>query len=768
MSKLISFEETAIHKHLAKLFSEIDKDAIVKVTHGTKEFGADLVVIRKDRIRESIASVVVSIGNLRGETGGQIERIVSQIKQSFDIPKEVSTRLAPTSTTEVWLVLVGEIGENARKRLDGQVKQEYKSVLTILDIEWLIERFTSDYPEVFLGGEILDFIEKRIESIESTVSLSKRAHDLNLSEWYVEPFLSAGGIPIEVDDAGTKINITSHRVQFKKLAQLLGANKRIIVAGDAGVGKTTALQKLVLDMLRDISNTVVGGRSTGIVQLPVFMLARDILDCDNCHSFSEKCIEKGQLTKDFTIGTLILDGLDEVSAERRNEVLQKAVKICGEGKWDLLVGSRKIDVVRNPPKGITTYELLPFEVNQALKLFEKIVKEGALLVALKEGLSKVLTQLPMTPISLTILIEIAEEHGEVPASLADLYNRYFEVVLGKWDFKDKGIELLFQYEIKLHFLAEIAWTEFTSKDRVEITRQEFNKFVQSYIGKFGFEQSWMGKFILEIERAGLIELKEMVSFRHRSFLDYFAALYIYSHREEFGDTAKLITKLYFSDFWGDVSFYFVGIQRSMADDILNNIMDFEANGFEIEINKFAIGRLMQAGWLSPIDIKCDGLRRALSYLAPIRERLSETFSKTRPSPGMIFADFIPVMMAEWTMGSITLVGALQRIHTELIKENNPESLWKQVGILWSLWRFLSETEQQKYASELLDNVSNCDNLSMDEKSSILLLMMTLSDKTKNIRRSVDRRLKKIILKHPQTIKRLLPPRKEGFRMTRQK
>jgi hypothetical protein len=340
--------------------------------------------------------------------------------------------------------------------------------------------------------------------------------------------------------------------------------------------------------------------------------------------------------------------------------------------------------------------------------------------------------------------------------------------LGKWDFKDKGIELLFQYEIKLHFLAEIAWTEFTTKDRVEITRREFDEFVQSYIGKFGFERSWIGRFISEIERAGLIELKEMVSFRHRSFLDYFAALYIYNHREESGDTAKLITKLYFSDLWGDVSFYFVGIQRSMAEGILNNIMDFEAKGLGIEINKFAIGRLLQAGWLSPIEMKYKGLRRALLYLTPLRERLNESFSKTRPNPGMIFADFLPVMTAEWTMGSITLVGALQRIYTELIKENTAESLWKQVGVLWALWRFLGETEQQKYASELLDKVSSCEKLSTDEKSSILLLMMTLSDKTKNIRRSVDRRLKKIMLKHPQTIKRLLPPRKEGFRMQKRK
>ena len=52
MTHLMSLPETDMHKNLARLFSEIDKDATVLVTHSPQELGADLVVMRKDEFRE--------------------------------------------------------------------------------------------------------------------------------------------------------------------------------------------------------------------------------------------------------------------------------------------------------------------------------------------------------------------------------------------------------------------------------------------------------------------------------------------------------------------------------------------------------------------------------------------------------------------------------------------------------------------------------------------------------------------------------------------
>jgi len=763
MVNLMSFEETEFHRCLQKLFSQMDKEAAVSITHGSTELGADLIVVRKDKFRESVAAVVVSMGHLRGETGGQIERITSQISQCFDIPREVPTRVDTASASEVWFVNAGDISVNARKRLRYQVSQAYKSVLTVYDIEWLSEKFTEYYPEVFLGGEVLNFIEERIEDLEMTNSLSRRASHLSMSEWYIEPYLLTGTIPIEVDEDGTKISIGSRKVHFHNLKSILQKERMLIVSGDAGVGKTTALSNLVLDELREVSEKIVGGRVEEAVALPVIMPAREILGCEDCESFVRKCIEKKQLADGFEISTLILDGLDEVSLEYRRQALEKATKTCVEMGWKLIVGSRKIDVIKNPPQGLATFELLPFEVGQAIKLFEKIVKKGRLLQALKEGLPKVISQLPMTPISLTILMEIAEEHGEVPASLADLYSRYFEMVLGKWDFRDKDIESLFQYETKLHFLAELAWAEFVQKNLVEMTRQEFEVFVEGYIKKFAFDTDWLNKFIAEIERGGLIEIKDMVSFRHRSFLDYFAALYVFNHQDEFANIDELNAELYFSDVWTDVTFYFVGIKRAMTPKLLETIMGHPGEDLGTKIGKYVVGRLLQAGWLTPVELKYTALRSALKLLVPIRDKLAESFSDKKQGPGMIFADLIPIATAEWTMGSITLADAVRRIYVENKGEKSEVSHWYRMASVWALWKFMSVEEREECISELMASMSASKELSVEEKSRILLMMIVREEKAKYIRGAVDRKLRAVAKKHPGLIKKLLPPqRTEGL------
>jgi hypothetical protein len=292
MVRLMSFEETEFHRCLEKLFSEMDKEAVVIITHGQGEFGGDLIVITKSEFRESVAAVVVCMGHIRGETGGKIDRIISQVKQCFAIPREIATRVDEANTSEVWLVNVGEISVNARRRIKYQVREECKAGLTIHEIEWLTEKFTEYYPEVFLGGEALNFIEERIEVLEMINPLSKRASHLSMSEWYVEPYLQTGRIPIEIDEDGNKITIGSQKVQFHALKSIVEKERRLIVSGDAGVGKTTALSKLVLDELREVSEEIVGGRSGEKIAIPVMMTAREMLDCVDCESFIRKCIEK--------------------------------------------------------------------------------------------------------------------------------------------------------------------------------------------------------------------------------------------------------------------------------------------------------------------------------------------------------------------------------------------------------------------------------------------------------------------------------------------
>ena len=100
-------------------------------------------------------------------------------------------------------------------------------------------------------------------------------------------------------------------------------------------------------------------------------------------------------------------------------------------------------------------------------------------------------------------------------------------------------------------------------------------------------------------------------FRHRSFLDFFAAFYVFEKRDEIEHVTDFIVATYFSDLWGEVAFFYIGLRREINDTILGKIFSFKGEGLRSHLDKFCSGRLIQAGWHSPAKIIYDGIRRAV-------------------------------------------------------------------------------------------------------------------------------------------------------------
>jgi predicted NACHT family NTPase len=146
----------------------------------------------------------------------------------------------------------------------------------------------------------------------------------------------------------------------------------------------------------------------------------------------------------MVVNMLMVDALDEVSSSQRQQALEKASQFADELKINLLVASRKMDLVKTAPEGFTKYELLPFEFNQALKLLDNLAGgDKDKLKVLKSGLEKIQFKMPMVPLSLILLLELVEQKREVPASVNELYDSFSEIAHGRWE-KDKGIEMLFE------------------------------------------------------------------------------------------------------------------------------------------------------------------------------------------------------------------------------------------------------------------------------------------------------------------------------------
>ena len=226
--------------------------------------------------------------------------------------------------------------------------------------------------------------------------------------------------------------------------------------------------------------------------------------------------------------------------------------------------------------------------------------------------------------------------------------------------------------------------------------------------------------------------------------------------------------MYFSDIWSDITFYYIGIGTRVTNKLLERIDAEPAEDFGTRISKYTIGRLLQAGWLSELEIKTQGIERALEHLLPIKRILLESFSHTTTNLGFIFSDYLPVMTAEWTMGSITLLPALKKIKSVLLEDISKESYWKEAATIFAVWKFLSNDEREEFITGFLERISRAENLNSEDKSTLLLLMVALEDKSKLIKRALDRRLMKLVKQHPGTFRKLLPPIKEGFRKKRKR
>ncbi len=759
---LTTLKETALHKYIKELLLKMDPDSVVEITHGSEEHGNDLVRVRKDIVGESIVGIIVKVGKISGKTAGKVDEIKSQIDQSIAHPIRLKTRPDVLFVSEVWVMLAGELSKTAHERLERE--KENRNIKS-LGLDWLVENFTDYYPEIFFEGRVMDFFQKKIQELEGKYLFSREGR--NLSEFFVEPLVAAVDIPATFDVEDFTVILRKQRVPFSQLKTILRSNRRVILAGDPGVGKTVALTKFVIDSLNHAWNLAIQKKLEKQVEIPILIPAKELLQFTEIRTLLEKYVSsEGEVMGRLKIAQIFIDALDEVPPASRDEVLKRAVTLSQELTASLVVTSRKIDLIKNPPQGFERYELLPFEFGQALRFFQKRVSDGRILDALKDGLEKIKYQMPMTPLALLLLIEIAENYKEIPASLSELYDRFSDIALGKYD-KEKGIEVLFEYRLKKRFLAELALKELLEKERLGIPTEEFVEFTRNYANLYGWDKDALKGFVEEIERAGILDLKEEVVFQHRSFLDYFAAFRIYDKWEDFANLEDFIAQIYFDDFWGDVALFYIGLRGDIRIELLNKVFEFQREGIITNIEKFLSGRLLQAAWHSPTEIKYLGLEKALTFAPVVRERFSSLVEKNKTPIPRIFSDVFVMTLSDLSFGSTFLLKEAERLFDTLSDQPEQKTLYEMLSLLWGIQRLLLPDQLSEMVNSFLGTMSKVPDLSKEQEVTAFLFLTTMEQKDKAFVKSLKQNLSKLSKKYPETFRDLLPTRPKGFRKKRQ-
>lgn len=375
----------------------------------------------------------------------------------------------------------------------------------------------------------------------------------------------------------------------------------------------------------------------------------------------------------------------------------------------------------------------------------------------------------MTPLALLLLIELVEANKEIPASITLLYNKFFDIALGLEDKAKKGLELLFDPEIKRTFLEVLAFEEYFKKNRDRISKEEFEQFVEEYAKGFNWDVDRLNVFVEEIKRAGLLDIREVVGFAHATFLDYFVASRIYDIREDIEGLNEYLADIYFDDWWHDVIFYYAGLKKFLAKEFIDNILGSDKvviNNLITNALKVLMGRLLQAAWQTKPDIKEYGVDKSLDFCGEVRDCFLEIVEKHYPGTPLIFSDLYTMLICETAFGSMHLWNEEKKLIEGYMESPSHEKVLKSLKLIWANRDRIPKDEKAYLVSKLYEKSLPLTRTSVEDNSLFtknILFLKILANEDDAIFKTIQKRITREYELNPVLFNKLLPVGKTGFR-----
>jgi len=402
---LLKQKETDIHKLLLAMIDRLDDRYSTEITHGRDEHGRDLVVKERDQLGDHYIGVIVKIGNKKGEltgkTAGEIDEVISHAKQAISHPcilRELEA--GAVKINQLWIFFIGRLTDSASNRIEVELKDASKRIFAL---EQTISLFTDHYPEIFFDPVLAEFVEANLNKLEN-IALTTDKHKL-LKTKYVNPWVSKWESASDITEALSTV-IYSKKMPFQKLTDVISSGGRIILTGDPGVGKTTALVKIASDMLQNNFTLKTKNPTQRTLEVPILIKAKEAIEKTPDEIYAE-FMTVAELQSQLSINTLLIDGLDEINIDKRDECLKNATRFADKFNCGLVISCRKIPMIMNVLSPFSRYELLPLDYNQAITLVQQSIKDKRLIEILKDGILRDELKMKLTPLAIELLIEVA-------------------------------------------------------------------------------------------------------------------------------------------------------------------------------------------------------------------------------------------------------------------------------------------------------------------------------------------------------------------------
>lgn len=316
---------------------------------------------------------------------------------------------------------------------------------------------------------------------------------------------------------------------------------------------------------------------------------------------------------------IMLDGLDEVSISTD----EKLKALCGLSQFvrethnvKALVTSRPIDDPKERleiSKNYSRFNLCLLSTKQLISFVRKICENEKALEKLTNGIEKtpLFKSLPKTPISAILLAKILKEDpAELPSTMTELYSKYVELVLGRWDMS-KGLQSQKEYDIINNVCIDIG--SYIIDNNLDcISAGEAKSFFVSYIGKRNIKicpDSIFDKFISKREIISFFSRNQTIQFKHRTFAEFFSA------KKLARDNSAVLDEKIFDSYWATSFFFYVGLKRD-CPQLIDAISNIKTTSTRHEITRvFHTGSYLLAGYLTPYESISNGVSQTYKKAA---------------------------------------------------------------------------------------------------------------------------------------------------------
>ncbi len=597
----ISDEVAELHPLLDKLLINLPRVVGVEYTHGPTEMGADFILIRQDDVLlgHEYVGIIAKVGKVV-QNYADIDRQIEECA----VPRPVSGGGKRVRLGEVWVFTTGSITRGAKEKIYDKYKTRKVTFFDGRRLAKLVDDHLPNYwTDVPLEtGDYLASLRTRNQEADKGMSLL----DIPDKSFYIQ------------QDIFESWKSKHHKLRKKREVFDIGASvqreQAILIEAAAGGGKSKLLREILDFYSRP--ETFCECRL-----LPLSFTYKDFVD--KYDENVERAIETQVSTKirdenkDLKF-LLLIDALDEknISEDHQTEALASLFGQAQEKPGvHVLLTSRFLKGLGDSEEtrlAIRRYEIHPLSTEKTILFIRALCAvedSGRLFEDLKR--SEIFKSVPRNPIAIIILAKLINEQvSDLPATLSELYSKYVELMLGRWDMA-KGLQSQKDYQALDNIMINISC--FLVDNELDfISRDEFLGFFKTYLSERNLGVKPEPLFRSLLNRCDLLELdstRAIVSFKHRTFAEFLYA------RSMHRDGKENIVKGAFRQYWMYTVFFYIGLKKDAPRELRQLVDAQPKDSSQRWLKMLNMGNYLLAGFASPYETIVYGLEKTVLEFA---------------------------------------------------------------------------------------------------------------------------------------------------------